>query len=132
MGEVQACWVIKIMVRSSAGSLYQEVPIPPSQPYVPTDFATSVRSVTTATPKPQPCTRKKPGTRPEAAFCSGVSWSLVMNSTDGRDRIRSPRLTPLPRSMSAKARKLSTVETRPPPPDGNDGSRLHCPSAGSS
>jgi hypothetical protein len=27
--------------------------------------------------------------KPDAAFCSGVSWSVVMVSTDGLERIRS-------------------------------------------
>src|SRR5260370_23405058 len=77
-----------MMTISSLGSEYQEVPRPPSQPYRPGTAAMSSRLVTTDTPNPQPLPSKNPELRLDAAFCSGVSWSVVMSSTDSLDRIR--------------------------------------------
>ena len=54
----------------------------PSQPYRPGTAAISSRLVITETPNPQPWLSKKPGTRLDTAFCSAVSWSVVMASTD--------------------------------------------------
>jgi len=89
LGDVQAHWVIRMVTMSSLGSEYQEVPMPPSQPYRPGTAARSSRLVTTETPNPQPWLSKKPETRPDTAFCSGVCWSVVMSSTDSLDRMRS-------------------------------------------
>src|SRR6516225_12015949 len=73
LGEGHMHCVSKIPVRFSAGSARQDVPRPPSQPYIPIDAARSVRRVTMDTPNPQPRDSKKTSVRPDVAFCSGVS-----------------------------------------------------------
>jgi hypothetical protein len=73
--------------------------------------------------KAQPRAAKSSRQKPEIAFCSGVSWSVVMVSTDGRETSGAPPR----RSISAKARQSAAVETSPAPPDGNAGGALHCP-----
>ena len=78
-----------IPTMSSAGSELQDVPNPPFQPYWPGVAATPSRWVTTHTPKPHPRLSQRPGNG-DAAFCSGVSWSVVINSTEGLDRMCSP------------------------------------------
>src|SRR5205814_2155261 len=62
---------------------------------------------------------------PPAAICPGVSWLLVMASTAAADRIRRPWCVPWSRSIRAKARKSSAVESRPPAPDGKAGGTVH-------
>src|SRR6266404_8156568 len=76
---------MRIPVRSSLGSERHEVPRPPSQPKLPTGAATSSRRVTTDNPNPQPWLSKSPVTRSDPVFCSRVSWSVVMVSTEGLD-----------------------------------------------
>ncbi len=80
---------------SSPGSEDQEVPRPPSQPYRPGVAARSSRRVTMETPNPQPRLSKSPGSKPDSAFCAGVSWSVVIVSTDGLDRRRTLPYLPL-------------------------------------
>ena len=63
-----------------------------------------MRRVRTAIPKPQPKSSKYPGVNPETAFCAGVSWSLVISVTDGRDNTRAPWRVPPASSAEAKAR----------------------------
>src|SRR5947209_4316171 len=104
LGDVQARWVIRMMTMSSLGSEYQEVPRPPSQPYRPGTAAMSSRLVTTETPNPQPWLSKKPEISPDTAFCSGVSWSVVMVSTESLDRTRSPPCLPWESIIWPKAR----------------------------
>jgi hypothetical protein len=50
----------------------------------------------------------------EAAFCSQAIWSLVISSTDRRERRRSLPCLPLFSSILQKARKSWAVETNPP------------------
>ena len=79
-------WLMTIPIISSAGSLFHEVPNPPFQPYCPGVAAIPSRLVTILTPKPQPRLSQRPGNG-DAAFCSAVSWSVVIVSTEGRDRM---------------------------------------------
>src|SRR6516165_6822801 len=54
LGEVHMHCVSRMPVRFSTGSARQEVPRPPSQPYIPTVPASSVRRVAMDTPNPHP------------------------------------------------------------------------------
>jgi hypothetical protein len=83
-------------------------------------------------PKPQPRLSQKPGKKSETAFCSGVMWSVVISSTESLDRMRSRPCFPLFSIIRPKARKSSTVETSPPPPDSKTGRRVHRPPRASS
>src|SRR5208283_4256015 len=106
--------------------------MPPSQLKVPTEPDSPSHRVTTDRQKPHPRVSKNPGTSPETALFAGVSWSVVISSTDGRDRMRVVPSVPPPRSIRAKVRKSTAVETRPAPPDRNGGLVLHCPPAAGS
>src|SRR5258708_2628604 len=80
-----------------------------------------------AMPKPQPRSSQKPGKKSDAAFCSALMWSAVISSTEGRERMRARPCTPLASIILPKARKSSTVETRPPAPDSKTGGRAKRP-----
>ena len=54
-------------------------------------------------------------------------WSMVISSTDGRDRMRSRPYAPLPSIIRPKASRSSAVETSPPPPDSKTGGRAKVP-----
>src|ERR687898_584754 len=73
------------------------------------------------TPNPQPWLSQKPGKKLDTTFCSEVIWSVVMTSTDRRDRMRSLPYFPLFSIISPKASRSSTVETSPPDPDSKTG-----------
>src|SRR6516164_3067813 len=118
LSEVHMRCVSKMPVRFSDGSARQDVPRPPSQPYIPIDPASLVRRVTTDTPNPQPCDSKKSSVKPDVAFCSGVSWSVVISSTEGLERMRTLPSLPLLSIIWLKVKKSSAVETSPPAPDG--------------
>jgi hypothetical protein len=52
-------------------------------------------------------------------------WSVVINSTDGQDRMRSLPYFPSFSIISPKASRSSTVETSPPAPDSKTGRLAH-------
>src|SRR5712691_8124836 len=116
-----------MMTMSSLGSEYQEVPKPPSQPYRPGTAAMSSRLVTTETPNPQPRPSKNPEIRLDAAFCSGVNWSVVISSTESLDKMRSPPCLPwetttCPRPGSRRWSKPALQLLTGRPEDGSIGS----------
>lgn len=61
------------------------------------------------TPKPQPRLSQKPGKKGDTAFCSGLMWSVVISSTESRERIRSRPCLPWFSIIRPKASKSSTV-----------------------
>src|SRR4051794_7645227 len=79
----------------------------------------------TPTPKPQPADASGDG--PDSPRPTPI-WFDVIALTVAGDSSRAPSgVWPPDRSMRANACRSSTVDTSPPPPEGNAGGRDHWP-----
>src|SRR3954447_13193125 len=105
------------------GSFDHMLPMPPAQPYDPMVGASPVRRTCTPTPRPHPCepSGDGPGAPPAAPI-----WSVVMASTDERDRREDPSGGgPPDKRIRPKAFTSARVEPRPALPAGKVGGSIH-------
>src|ERR1700721_536575 len=102
--------------------------VPALPPNRPGTLQRSSRCGKTDRPVPQP--RLLPKNISEPNFCSEVSWSVVINSTDGRDRMRSLSRRPPFSIICAKALKSSAVDTSPALPFSKTGGGGNLPVTG--
>src|SRR6476646_219483 len=88
-----------------------------------------MRRTWTPTPKPHP---SEPSTDGPGTPGAAPIWSVVIASIDDRESNRSPSGSrPPARSMRANDQKSSTVDTSPPPAEGNAGIVAQSPAGGS-